>query len=59
MTGKTRPGFTLSLIFGLLFTGLGVWIIATGNLAWGIATAILGIGWIIYAIWRRQRLTRR
>ena len=51
----SRVGWVGMLVFAVGFAGLGVWGMATGQVAWGIGSVLFGLVWGFVALRARRK----
>ncbi|TDN92628.1 hypothetical protein [Microbacterium sp. BK668] len=50
-----QAGWIGMLLFAACFVGLGVWGLATGEVAWGVGSVLFGIVWAFAALRARRK----
>ncbi|MFD4957678.1 hypothetical protein [Microbacterium sp. NPDC058389] len=51
----SRVGWVGMLVFAAGFTGLGVWGLLTGQIAWGVGSVLFGLVWGFAALRARHK----
>lgn len=51
----SQVGWVGMLVFALSFAGLGVWGVATGQVAWGVGSVLFGVVWGFAALRARRK----
>jgi hypothetical protein len=54
---SSRVGWVGMLVFAVGFAGLGLWGMATGQVAWGVGSVLFGLVWGFAAL-RARRQTK-